>query len=116
MDWAIQLVPPFEVAINAAPLGAPPLPTVEPTAQHLEVVTQVTATTELTGLGGTTGASEPLQGDPGLNGMVARVTDVRPGESVAGPEVHPASTAPMRRPARAGRFWRRDATLMVKAG
>ena len=116
IDWAVQLVPPLVVAINAAPLGAPPLPTVEPTAQHLLVVTQATATTELTGLGGTTGANEPLHGDPGLKGMVARVADVLPGESVAGPDVHPARATPMRRPARAGRFRRRDAPLMMRTG
>jgi hypothetical protein len=97
-------------------LGAPPLPTVEPTAQHLVAVTQVTATTELTGLGGTTGAREPLHDDPGLNGMVARVTDVLPGESAAGPDVHPARTAPMRRPVRAFRFRKRDPPLMPRAG
>lgn len=116
MDWGIQLVPPLMVAINAAPLGAPPLPTVEPTAQHLVALTQVTATTELTGLGGTTGANEPLQGDPALNGMVAKVTDVLPGESVAGPDVHPARTVPIRRLAMAVRFRKRDVPLMVRAG
>ena len=34
MIWAAHVIPPSVVAITAAPLGAPPPPTVEPTAQH----------------------------------------------------------------------------------
>jgi len=116
MGWAVQRVPPSEVAINAAPLGAPPPPTVEPTAQHLEAVTQVTAVTELTGLGGTTGTSAPLHGDPGLNGIVARVADVFPDESAGGPDEHPARTAPVTIAPRIPCFRRRHAPLMLEIG
>src|SRR5664280_1368037 len=69
--------------MTAAPLGAPPLPTVEPTPQHFEAVTQVTATIELTGVGAATGSNEPLHGDPEANAMVAWVVDGVP--TTAGP-------------------------------
>ena len=65
MGWTTQEVPPLAVATTAAPLGAPAVPTVEPTAQHRRAETQSTASRELTGAGSATGARVPNQGDPG---------------------------------------------------
>src|ERR1035437_9909507 len=77
----------------AAPLGAPPLPTVEPTPQHFEAVAQVTATIELVGVGAATGSNEPLHGDPEANAMVAWVVDGAPEEWPAEPDEHAARMA-----------------------
>jgi hypothetical protein len=100
--------------MTAAPLGAPPLPTVEPTPQHLEGVTQVTATIELMGVGAATGSNEPLHGDPEANAIVAWVVDGPPEEWPAEPDEHAARVAAARPTSmRALRFPRRDVPLMV---
>jgi hypothetical protein len=50
--------------MTTAPLGAPPVPTVDPTAQHREVVAQATSVRELTGDGGTVASNAPIHGEP----------------------------------------------------
>ncbi len=64
MIWAAHLAPPSVVTITAAPLGAPEPPTVEPTAQQRDVLTQSTAARELTGAGRAAEANAPSHGDP----------------------------------------------------
>jgi hypothetical protein len=49
----------------AAPLGAPPSPTVDPTAQHEVAVAHANAVRELTGTGRATPVKFPSQGEPG---------------------------------------------------
>jgi len=65
MGWAVQREPPSAVVMTAAPLGAPAVPTVEPTAQQCRGPAQSTAVSELTGAGSVTVLSAPVHGDPG---------------------------------------------------
>jgi hypothetical protein len=65
MTSGVHLAPPSVVEITAAPLGAPPTPTVEPTAQHREALAQSTAARELTGTGSGTDAKVPSHGESG---------------------------------------------------
>jgi hypothetical protein len=64
------------VVITAAPFGAPPTPTVDPTAQHRDASTQSNAWSELTGTGRATAAKVPSQGDPGAMVAVVAVGEV----------------------------------------
>lgn len=57
------MIPPSVVAITAAPLGAPPLPTVEPTAQHRVAFTQSSTLRALTGVGTPTAVNLPSHGE-----------------------------------------------------
>jgi len=79
-----QVAPPSVVDTTAAPLGAPAVPTVEPTAQQRSGVTQSTASRELTGEGSVTAVRPPSHGDPGA--MVDTLL-------VAGPELLPPQAA-----------------------
>ena len=64
MTWVVHLTPPSVVVITAAPLGAPPPPTVEPMAQHREALAQSSEVRELTGAGRATALRAPSHGDP----------------------------------------------------
>jgi len=50
--------------MTTAPFGAPPVPTVDPTAQHRSAVGQTTSVRELTGDGGTVDSKAPIHGEP----------------------------------------------------
>ncbi len=63
MTWGVHLTPPSAVPITAAPLGAPPPPTVEPTAQHRDPLVQSSASRELTGEGRATAVKVPSHGE-----------------------------------------------------
>ena len=63
MTWVVHLIPPSVVLITAAPLGAPPPPTVEPTAQHRVALAQSREVRELTGAGRATALRVPSQGE-----------------------------------------------------
>jgi hypothetical protein len=86
MTWGFHLTPPSAVVITAAPLGAPPPPTVEPTAQHLAPLTQSTASRELTGDGRPTAVNVPTHGE-----LVPNVD----GGGAASGVVHPAAITTM---------------------
>jgi hypothetical protein len=64
MTWLDHVAPPSLDAITTAPFGAPPVPTVDPTAQHRSAVAQVTSVRELTGDGGTVASNAPIHGEP----------------------------------------------------
>jgi hypothetical protein len=64
MTWLDQVAPPSLDAITTAPFGAPPVPTVDPTAQHRSAVAQATSVRELTGDGGTVASNAPIHGEP----------------------------------------------------
>ena len=70
--WLTQEIPPLVVAMTAAPLGAPALPIVEPTAQHREALTQSSAPRELTRAGRAAGVKGPSHGEsaPKVDGGV----------------------------------------------
>jgi hypothetical protein len=62
--WLTHRAPPSTVAMMAAPLGAPALPSVEPTAQHSFASRQSTLATELTSAGRAAGVNEPSHREP----------------------------------------------------
>jgi hypothetical protein len=64
MTWLDHVTPPSVEAMTTAPFGAPPVPTVDPTAQHRDVVGQATSVRELTGDGGTVASNAPNHGEP----------------------------------------------------
>jgi hypothetical protein len=64
MTWLDQVAPPSLEAITTAPFGAPPVPTVDPTAQHRNAVGQATSVREFTGAGGTVVSNAPTHGEP----------------------------------------------------
>ena len=92
MIWALQLAPPSVVAITAAPLGAPPPPTVEPTAQHRVALAQSSAVRELTGAGRPTAVNVPSHGEltPKVEGgaVVAELVQAADGQTPNGHRHH----------------------------